>query len=82
MIPTVFTRIGSKWSVLRKWDLDDTIILITMVCLNLSFGRRQTDVDYSYLQLATPSRFRGWCPMVWANLSLHLIVRHLSHLNE
>jgi hypothetical protein len=36
MILTVFTRIGSKWSVLQKWGLDDTVILTTMVSPNLS----------------------------------------------
>lgn len=32
MIIGVFTRIGSKFSIVRKWTVDDTIIFVTMVC--------------------------------------------------
>ena len=31
MILSVFTRIGSKYSVIRKWTMDDTLITTTMV---------------------------------------------------
>ena len=31
MIIGVFTRIGSKFSIVRRWTVDDTIIFVTMV---------------------------------------------------
>lgn len=35
MILGVFTRIGSKYSVVRRWTVDDTLITVTMVCVLL-----------------------------------------------
>lgn len=35
MILSVFTRIGSKYSVIRRWTMDDTLITVTMVCVLL-----------------------------------------------
>jgi hypothetical protein len=37
MILSVFTRLGSKYSVVRKWTADDTLITVTMVRM-LLFG--------------------------------------------
>ena len=33
----VFIRIGSKWIVLRKWNADDTMIIVTMVGTRLPY---------------------------------------------
>jgi hypothetical protein len=45
----VFIRIGSKWSVLRKWKVDDTMIMATMVRPHSLPEAHQTHVNHRYL---------------------------------
>ena len=41
----VLIRIGSKWSVLRKWHADDTMIITTMVGVHFSWKTSDSSIS-------------------------------------
>ena len=53
----IFIRLGSKWSVLQKWNSDDTTIVATMVRSHLIPDNCQTHVDCRSSQLYTQLRY-------------------------
>jgi hypothetical protein len=46
IILSVFTRIGSKYSVIRKWTMDDTLIATTMVRYFWEFSKKDEPLIY------------------------------------